>query len=260
MRFNNFSKKNFPLAIFSTFTFLITVSVYAKLSPQNKINVSGADLLAIVWAGQGKHSQDIAYRSYRNDKWGKPLFITENQLNSATPTIAGDAENNIWVMWSEANSKAAELRYRIKYANTGAWGEPKTFETGFGHNSTPALVKDKNGKLWCFWVAVDGEDDEIFYSYWGAGQWQKPTRMAADNKVPDLEPKVTLTAKGYPEVSWQSFDMKTFKYRYKRALWNGEQWEQLGFQIANPLTNQARKIDVKLPNDLPRRYSILNQH
>jgi len=252
------SKKNkdFKAYIFSIIAIVIAGYVYAaKIYDNNDEKYSKAQIAAMVAAEQGQYSQDITYRSYNGKLWTKPFFITNNRLNSATPAITADAKGNIWVMWSEANAKATELRYRIKNKENATWGEIKTFETGFGNNALPALITDKQGVLWSFWASVDGEDDEIFYSRYQSGSWDKPQRIAPDNKVPDIEAKVVLSEGGKPVVNWKSFDMTTFKYRNKVAEWNGKKWQQKGFIIDNPLKTNSL-IKPSLPEGSYRNYSL----
>jgi len=236
---------------------LISSFVFAVKLSDKVDDSTGINIAAMVAAEQGKNSQDISYRTYNGKQWTKPFFISNNRLNSATPAITVDAEGNIWVMWSEANAKATELRYRIKHKVSNTWGEVKSFETGFGNNALPALITDKKGVLWSFWAAVDGEDDEIFYSRYESGSWHKPLRVAPDNKVPDLEPRVALNKFGEPRVSWNSFDMATYKYRNKVAEWSKDGWEIKGFMIDNPLGKNSL-LKLNLPEGQYRTYSLIS--
>jgi len=254
------SKKNkrFSTYLVSIVAIVIAAGfVYAAITPQNDDKSTKLKIAAMVAAEQGKYSQDISFRTYNGKQWTKPFFITNNRLNSATPAITTDAQGNIWVMWSEANAKATELRYRIKHKVSDTWGQIKSFETGFGNNALPALITDKEGVLWSFWAAVDGEDDEIFYSRYKSGSWGKPLRIAPDNKVPDIEPTVVLTSLGKPRVNWKSFDMVTYKYRNKVAEWNKDRWDIKGFVIDNPLKkNSLLKLD--LPEGVYINHSLIN--
>jgi len=247
--------KRFSTYLVSIIAVVIAGFVYAAITTDNDAESTKLKIAAMVVAEQGEYSQDISYRTYNGKQWTKPFFITNNRLNSATPAITTDAQGNIWVMWSEANAKATELRYRIKHKVSDTWGEIKTFKTGFSNNALPALITDKEGFLWSFWAAVDGEDDEIFYSRYKSNSWNKPQRIAPDNKVPDIEAKVVLSKDGKPVVNWKSFDMATFKYRNKVAQWDGEKWTQKGFVIDNPLKKNSL-LKINLPKGQFRNYSL----
>lgn len=218
-----------------------------------------ADDVALVWAQPGKRSMEIVYSTYDKGQWSEPFYLTDNRLDDATPAIVGDVDGNIWVMWAEANGVfASSLKYRIKDIASGQWGDIQTFDTGFGFNSLPSLVRDKNNRLWAFWAAVDGEDDEIYYSVFGAGKWRKPNRInPVDNKVPDILPQPVLLENGLPSVTWLGFDTKTSQYRYFRSDWDGKKWTKPRANVPNPFTEKSLAEDIKLPTDIEKNTAAL---
>ena len=209
------------------------------------------DDIALVWQAQGEKSFDIFYSNFVNDEWTEPFAVTQNKLNDATPAIVGDAQGNHWVMWSEANGElATSLVYRVKEAGENSWSDPKVFETGLESNSLPSLLRDKSGQIWCFWAGVDGEDDEIYYSRFIAGKWQKPTRInPQDNKVPDILPQPTLKD-GKPSVTWLGFDTTSRKYRHFRTDWDGKNWTKPRLEIASPFSAKTLDQKIEIPVEL----------
>lgn len=209
------------------------------------------DDIAIVWQAQGEKSQDIFYSNFVNDEWTEPFAVTKNKLNDATPAIVGDAQGNHWVMWSEANGVlATSLVYRVKEAGKDNWSDAKTFETGLANNSLPSLLRDEKGQIWAFWAGVDDEDDEIYFSRFVAGKWQKPSRLNPnDNKVPDILPQPSIK-KGKPSVTWLSFDTVSRKYRHLRTDWDGKKWTKPRFEIASPFAAKTLDKKIKIPNEL----------
>ncbi len=222
-----------------------------KLSP----GLAADDDIALVWAQPGKYSLDIVYSNYVDGKWTEPFYLTANKLNDATPAIVGDAQGNQWVMWSEANGElASALKYRIKDATTGTWSDERLFENGIVYNSLPSLVRDKSDRIWCFWAGVDGQDDEIYYSQFGAGKWNKPQRLnPEDNAVPDFMPQPSLQGNGQPTVSWLGFDLATKQYRYFRSDLKDRQWTPPRIEALNPFKTKVMAKDIVLPPQLAQQ-------
>lgn len=209
------------------------------------------DDVALVWQAEGKKSLDIFYSNFVGSEWTPPFAVTQNKLNDATPAIVGDAQGNHWVMWSEANGDVAtSLVYRVKEADDDNWSDPKPFETGLVNNSMPSLLRDESGQLWCFWAGVDGEDDEIYYSRFVAGKWQKPLRLnPIDNKVPDILPQPTIK-NGKPSVAWLGFDMQSRQYRHFRSDWDGKKWTKPRHEIVSPFSAKTLDKKIKIPDEL----------
>lgn len=209
------------------------------------------DDIALVWQAQGKKSYDIFYSNFVNGEWTPPFAVTQNKLNDATPAIIGDAQGNHWVMWSEANGEVAtSLKYRVKEAGIDSWGDPKLFETGLENNSMPSLLRDETGQIWCFWAGVDGEDDEIYYSRFIAGKWQKPSRLNPnDNQVPDILPQPTIK-NGKPSVAWLGFDINSRQYRHFRTDWDGKKWTKPRFELISPFSAKTLDKNIKIPVEI----------
>ena len=92
---------------------------------------------------------------------------------------------------------------------------------------------------------MDGRDDEIYYSRFTAGKWQKPLRIyAEDNQVPDILAQAMVNADGKPSVSWQSYDLASNRYRNLRVDWSGKTWSKPRYELLSPFA--AKTLDKKI--------------
>ena len=86
--------------------------------------------------------------------------------------------------------------------------------TGEAQLALSGAVLDDGSHL-LVWAAVDGGDDEVFWSRLQAGEWSAPARIHPDNDVPDVVPKVVAVAGG-ALVAWSQYDGKDYRLRVAR--------------------------------------------
>ena len=109
----------------------------------------------------------------------------------------------------------------------GSWGVVETVSPHTGEAQlglTGAVLDD--GRLLLAWAAVDDEDDEILWSRFDGGQWSPPVRAHADNRVPDITPRLAAV-EGGALLAWSQDDGRD--YRLKIARLDGDAWADTGF-------------------------------
>lgn len=106
----------------------------------------------------------------------------------------------------------------------GKWGEPELIASkGPGSQVAPRALVLEDGTWLVVWAAYDGEDDEIVWSRRIQGAWSKPARVAADNAVPDITPRL-LAVDGGALLAWSWYDGND--YRMKTSRFTGGEWSK----------------------------------
>jgi len=104
----------------------------------------------------------------------------------------------------------------------GKWGEPELVSPqGPGSQVAPRAVVLDDSSWLVVWAAFDGEDDEIVWSRRETGEWTKPSRVAEDNAVPDITPRL-LSIDGGAILFWSWYDGNDYRMRSSRFL--GGKW------------------------------------
>ncbi|MDH4468755.1 MAG: sialidase family protein [Bacteriovoracaceae bacterium] len=85
---------------------------------------------------------------------------------------------------------------------------------------------DNDGKMVITWIQSDGEQNQIFYSYFNGLNWDHPSSLT-DNISPDgqaaITPQVATNSDGKILISWQQFDGTKNQIFY--SYFNGVSWD-----------------------------------
>ena len=160
----------------------------------------------------------MVYQYFDGKHWSADFNVTENnKVDDFTPVVVGYKAQSLMVVWIESTGvDASELRFRSRTKNE--WSAIGTIQSLTAHTSLPTLLVDQGGRIWCFWVGFDGQDDEIYFSVYEANQWQAAQKIyTKDNAVPDILPVARLDKKQRPVVTWRRLDEKTFVYKSVQA-------------------------------------------
>lgn len=100
------------------------------------------------------------------------------------------------VAWLEGENHRAMA---VRFAEwTGLdWTRPTTV-AGPGPGSQTGLsgVALRDGGLLLTWSRFDGSDDEIHWSWRRGSSWSRPSRLGANNRIPDVTPALAATQRG----------------------------------------------------------------
>ena len=138
----------------------------------------------------------------------------------ANPVPLVDRGQLVGLAWLEGDDGE---RNALRVASwNGAWATPATVVAA-GEHALLALTGTvlDDGRWLLVWAAVDGQDDEIYWTVQEGAGWTPATRVAGDNDVPDILPRVTVTSGG-ALLAWSSFDGAD--YRLRLARFDGDGW------------------------------------
>jgi lysophospholipase L1-like esterase len=139
------------------------------------------------------------------------------------PKITIDASGKIWVFWSgSVNGRETILTSSFE---GGLWTAPTPInkESGAPH-ILPDVSLDANGFPWITWCSFDGDDYEIYYSFWDGFKWSGQERVT-ENSDSDVHPHLSFTPGGTPIFVWSKSNgvQNTLSCRLKQAgSWSRE--------------------------------------
>ena len=135
---------------------------------------------------------------------GQPILLIQDDFLAGLVWATGDELRGLEI-W------AAEWLH-------GKWGEPEIVSPkGPGSQVAPRALVLEDGSWLVAWAAYDGEDDEIVWSLRSRGEWTKPTRVAADNVVPDITPRL-LAIDGGALLAWSWYDGNDYRMKTSRFI------------------------------------------
>ena len=132
------------------------------------------------------------------------------------------------IAWLEGTSQD-NLAVRAARWTGSEWGETEIVSPqgpGAQLALRGAILSD--GSWLLVWAAVDGEDDDIWWSRRATrveDGWSSPKRVHADNPVPDVTPAVLAVPSG-ALVAWSWYDGRD--YRIRTARFDGVGWSEPG--------------------------------
>ncbi len=128
--------------------------------------------------------------------------------------------------WLEATRPRGQEVWLAPYRD-GAF-QPAIRLIGAGPGSQTALDAAvlADGSWLLVWAAFDGRDDDLVWRLrLPDGSWSGG-RVSADNRVPDITPRVLATADG-AVLAWSRFDGSVYRVRtarFARGEWRNENW------------------------------------
>lgn len=172
--------------------------------------------------------------------WSASLFIDDPYM--------------IHIAWDEADWDSSRVFYKYCDAN-GNWSTPQLLNTFYYHfpSCKPQLVKDKNDKLFCFWLAIDSVGinyvKQIDLNNWGPIQYVPPPpflELGADYIVKaDDSLNIHLVSN---HIYLTTFSNTLFYTYWDGANWQNVVWIPLDDHGFGPLIEQYRP-DLTFSNE-----------
>lgn len=151
-----------------------------------------------VWIHYSKGQYRLFVKEVRTQsKWciNAPFFNGAHQ-----PKITVDSSGEIWVFWS-GSVNGFETILSSSFEG-GLWTVPASIsrESDAPH-ILPDVCLDANGYPWVTWCSFDGDDYEIYYSFWDGIEWSDQEKVT-ENSDSDSHPHLSFTPDGTPIFVW----------------------------------------------------------
>ena len=158
--------------------------------------------------------------------------------------LLADASGLRGVLWLEGDN-VRQLALRFSHWNGVGWEKAETLSPpGRGTQIALDAVVLNDGSWLAVWAAFDGQDDEIFWSRAIDGRWSTPSRVHANNHLPDITPALAVTPKG-ALLAWNTYDGEG--YGIELATFAGDRWS-----LPRSLAGKGSTSPHFLSTDRPR--------
>lgn len=140
-----------------------------------------------------------------------------------TPAVLTTGRRLVGLAWLEG-TRQDDLTVRAATWDGNGWSQPEMVSPrGPGAQLALRGTMLDDGSWLLVWAAVDGQDDDVWWSRRTESGWTAPSRVHADNAVPDIQPAVSAVPGG-AVVAWSAFDGG--HYRIRVARFDGSEWTE----------------------------------
>jgi len=159
----------------------------------------------VTWIESGQDGDSLVVEEVTTGlKW----VIYESELSSIfSPKILIDHNHYVWVFWvSPYLNKRDKLLYSFFDLNT--WSDPQPIFLNSDYPQFhPTVSLSSWGFPWAAWTSYDGDDYEIYSSFWNGKEWSYPDKISDNFGFSDGEPYSYLY-NGKKLIIWASCGMK----------------------------------------------------
>lgn len=208
---------------------------------------AGKQTASLVWSDSKSGHEQIYFSRYTDGTWENPTQLTDSEHLDYFPSSSMAKDGTTWVVWSSVQGKNILLMYSV--LTDGSWSQPAAIDTGMTTNTGVSLILDGNGTPLIAWAGFDGQDDEIFWSHWESGGWAAAERVAADNDVPDILPKLALDNHGVLTIHYQSYNGNS--YETKSFSHIDGHWQETAVQPLRKTRAASAQAERRVRPQLP---------
>ncbi|MFH2122646.1 MAG: hypothetical protein ABIJ50_04095 [Pseudomonadota bacterium] len=192
----------------------------------------------IVWSVNKHQGEQVYFSSYEKGRWTTPVQLSDSGDLAFHPTVSSGVDGRLWVVWTREDEKGSFLQFST--FNSSLWTKPRQIDTGMNNNKSATIVVDRNNSAWIAWTSVTEIYSDIYWSRWDGVQWAKPIKAHADNKVPDLNPILSLDDSGQIILSWQTF--ANGKYMTVSQKFDKKQWKNTSNVYRESLATKQKNL------------------
>ncbi|MBI5755765.1 MAG: hypothetical protein HZA12_02470 [Nitrospirae bacterium] len=170
--------------------------------------------------------------------------------HASSPTLAS-AKNNLYAVWSEADSKGVAQIY-VKEWNGKEW-----VKTGDSLNINPAnnvlspVISGNDTSLYAAWLEVNSAGiSGLYVKEWDGNSWRLLGGKV--NKAPErhaFAPSLASDKTGV-YLAWAEYDKDGISQVYV-SRWYGERWDPVGEAINTDSTRHALSPSLVIPKGVP---------
>jgi len=181
----------------------------------------------IIWKDNGTSTNGIYYRKYDGSNWCTIIDLSNPAINSNSPTITTDSENNVHVVflrWSGVPFAHYNVSYKRYDDSTGTWSQEWiiTTDDSLGLSARPKVVTDSNMNVYAFWFDERDTPLTIWYKVNDGTGWGPDTRLTDSTASPNGYFGITVSPNDYVHVCWQDYRSGTAEIYHK--FFNGSSW------------------------------------
>ncbi|MBD3413425.1 MAG: hypothetical protein GF421_03215 [Candidatus Aminicenantes bacterium] len=148
------------------------------------------------------------------------------QINSYAvldPQLLSDEAGRIWLFWVGQYRNCDEILY--SFYEGGIWQEPVTLNRSPDvPHIMPSAILDDFGFLHVVWSAYDGQDYELYTSFWDGNRFSEEEKITDNHNISDASPFLNLFDGKIPAVTW--VQNRAGNLEVRMACKRGDSWSQ----------------------------------
>jgi len=164
--------------------------------------------------------------------WGSVEQVTvynTTNLDQKSPCIIINA-SGYPVILNEEHNGTSSYRIFANVFNGSIWDSKVVYNGGVYVQSSPDLISDQNGILWCCWHGLDSTSLTYYkikssYSSDGGLTWSSVQDLTTNSNYMQVGASVTTDKDGKVYVLWTGKNASTSGwYIIRQIIWNGSSW------------------------------------
>ncbi|MFT6100415.1 MAG: hypothetical protein ACJAYF_002973 [Arenicella sp.] len=211
----------------------------------------------LVWVDSKPDHHRLMLSQLTGDKWSDPLAVYTSENYITTPTLSTDLRDNKLLIWSEQNAGSTVLMSARKASPSNKWQHAEKLNDFEAENLSPSTVVDSNNRLWVFWSSNYQGLDDIYYSRTDGSKWSSPSKVHANNDVPDIQPIASLNEDLDVVVAWNTYDQPSGQYVIRQHVFEIDNSSKTRYKSSLSNTLQESISDVIIPGFLPRNSAVV---
>ena len=160
------------------------------------INFSIGNDLFMAWVNYNQKKYTIVVKNVTtNQCW------QINSYSALDPQLIIDGTGKIWLFWVGQLRNCDEILYTT--FDGEKWKEPSSLnQFPDVPHITPSIALDFYSFPHVVWSSYDGDDYELYYSYWDGNKWHKEEKITNNLNTGDTFPCISLFLDEIPTVAW----------------------------------------------------------
>ena len=160
--------------------------------------------LWVAWLSYVGDRDDVAIRRYQDGRWRNLIWVPGTSGDSWYPQAGVDANNRVWVVWSQQVGSNWDLYARRFDPANQEWGRLERLTSHALPDIHPRLASDGKGRLALVWQGFRGRNSNIFLKMMDGEAWGAEVRVTS-RTANDWEPAAAFDGKGSLWVAYDSY-------------------------------------------------------
>lgn len=158
----------------------------------------------IAWLSFVGDRDDVVIRQYKNGAWGVLQWVPGTSGDSWLPQIACDAQNGVWVVWSQMARNNWDIFARRFDPAKQEWGPLERLTDNTLPDINPRVASNGKGAFSVVWQGFRGKNSNIFARTFDGSKWNAEVRVT-NRAANDWEPAAAYDNKGALWVAYDSY-------------------------------------------------------
>lgn len=155
-----------------------------------------------IWVAWINHLEDYHSLIIKNITSQRTwAFVSSQDSPLFSPQIIVDGFGKVWVFWVSPIDGLDQIYYSFFDGST--WKKPAAVNPNpYVPQFHPTVATELNGNPWVAWSAYDGEDYEIYVSFWDGSDWAKEEKISNNEESADAQPSLFFFMSSIPVIAW----------------------------------------------------------